>query len=63
MLVEAKTDIPWTKPEDIPLDEIGRGGLLEKESLTVSMTDVHITQFKPVTEERIRNAAVINDGK
>ena len=61
LLVEAKTETPWTKPEDYSLSEIAKLGLLDNETLQVLMADGSVKSFKPLSEEGIRQAAIIND--
>jgi hypothetical protein len=63
MLVEAATQIPWTKPEDFSLDDLVSTGLLNKESLLVALADGSVQEMKPVTAEWIKGVAIINDGK
>jgi len=63
MLVEAKTEIPWTKPDDFSLSAIAKHGLLDHDSLLVLMADGSVKNFQPVAEEFIRQAAIINDGR
>jgi tRNA A-37 threonylcarbamoyl transferase component Bud32 len=62
LLVEAKTKTPWTKPEDCPLSEIAKLGLLGNETLQALMADGAVRSFQPLSEESIRHAAIINDG-
>lgn len=63
MLVEAETDIPWTKPEDYSLDQIAETGLLDLESLLVALADGSVRTLEPVTAEVIKEVATINDGR
>ncbi len=63
MLVEAETQIPWTKPEDFSLDDLASSGLLDKESLLVALADGSVAEMKPVTADWIKGVAIINDGK
>jgi uncharacterized protein (TIGR03067 family) len=62
LLVEAKTKTPWTKPEDCPLSEISKFGLLGNDTLQALMADGAVKSFQPLSEESIRHAAIINDG-
>jgi uncharacterized protein (TIGR03067 family) len=63
MLVEAATQIPWTKPQDFSLDDLVSTGLLSKDSLLVALADGSVQEMKPVTAEWIKGVAIINDGK
>ncbi len=63
MLVEAATQIPWTKPQDFSLDDLASTGLLDKESLLVALADGSVQELRPVTAEWIKGVAITNDGK
>ncbi|MGI9473886.1 MAG: protein kinase domain-containing protein [Rubripirellula sp.] len=62
MLIEAETQIPWTKPEDFPITELAQFGLLNLPWLRSCKADGSVSKFEPVTEQALMKAVTINDG-
>ena len=66
MLVEAKRDIPWTKPEDIPYDPDkpmpALGGCLEG-GFHVAMADITVRFMPSTTSEKVLRALITKAGR
>jgi hypothetical protein len=67
LLLEADTEIPWTKPEDLPMDEdwFKRLVLIDDGGLAIAMADGS-TMFldrENVNQETLESLILINDGK
>ncbi len=65
LLVEARTEIPWTKPEDFSIspDDFPALDRFGEDFVRAVMADGSVREFRPLSEEAIREAANGNDGK
>ncbi|MCA9041190.1 MAG: DUF1559 domain-containing protein [Planctomycetaceae bacterium] len=66
LIVEAKRDVPWTKPEDIPFDPEGSapdlGGFLEGEIIMVMADGTALTVLAEKVKPHLKNMIMPNDG-
>lgn len=61
LLFEAETEIPWTKPEDLTLDDLESCGLLDLEVVYASRVDGSVAELIELTAKSLRELVIIND--
>lgn len=62
LIIEAETEIPWTKPEDLPLENMSEIGLLEARPIIGCFADGSVQQLEIKSEADLRKLATIRDG-
>ena len=62
LLIEADTDIPWTKPEDFPIEDVSELGLLEEQPILACFADGSVQRIEVESEADLKKLANVKDG-